>query len=210
MEPKERIRAKAHEIFLRYGIRSISMDEIATQLGVSKKTIYQFFADKDALVDDIIADEIKYMEYDCLQCGLRARDAVDEIMITMVQVLEQFSNMNPIVIHDLQKYHNASYQRIVRHKSDFLLNIISNNIERGIQEGLYRPEINVEIMSRFHVESMMIAFNIELYTPKKFNLVEVTRELIEHYVFGLATPKGYEQIRTYRSELNNKMNKNEN
>lgn len=204
MDPKERIQAKAHEIFLRLGIRSVSMDDIAVQLGISKKTIYQYFEDKDALVDAIIAQEIHCMENDCLATAGKAKDAIHEILITLEQTLEQFSQMNPIVLHDLHKFHPASFQRIKQHKQEFLLSMISNNLKRGIGEGLFRPELDVDIMSRFRLESMMLAFNVDLFPSKQYSLVKITQQLIEHFVYGIATVKGHALIDTYRSELMNK------
>ncbi|MEK7225127.1 MAG: helix-turn-helix domain-containing protein, partial [Bacteroidota bacterium] len=103
MEPKVRIQAKADELFMRYGIRSVSMDDIAAQLGVSKKTLYQFFADKDELVDAVVDKELKKGQHDCLECRRSSKDAVDEIFITMEQIAEQFRNMNPMVLYDLEK-----------------------------------------------------------------------------------------------------------
>lgn len=208
METKERILVKAHELFMRYGIRSVSMDDIATNLGMSKKTIYQFFADKDELVDAIMDVEIVKMQNDCTSCGIRARDAMDEIFLTMEQILEQFSQMNPMVLYDMEKFHHRAYQKIMKHKHDFILKIISSNLERGIEEGLYRPEINVEIMSRFRLESMMLAFNIDLFPPKKFALVEVTREMIEHFIYGISSLKGIKLIEKYKQELNKKLSSN--
>jgi len=185
------------------------MDDIATHLGMSKKTIYQYFADKDELVDAVVEEDIRNMQKDCSFCNDVSRDAVDEIFLTMEQILEQFRNMNPMVLYDLEKFHFASFQKFLRHKNDFLMKIISQNIERGIKEELYRPEVNVDVMSRFRLESMMIPFNISLFPPKKFNLVDVTREIIEHFVYGLATLKGHKQILKYKHEYLKKISSDE-
>jgi len=209
MEIRERIKVKADELFMRYGIRSVSMDDIATHLGMSKKTIYQYFADKDELVDAVVEDDIRNMQKDCSFCNDVSRDAVDEIFLTMEQILEQFRNMNPMVLYDLEKFHYAAYQKFLRHKNDFLMKIISGNIERGIREEVYRPEVNVDVMSRFRLESMMIPFNISLFPPKKYNLADVTRELIEHYVYGLATMKGHKLIQKYKQEYLKKISSDE-
>src|SRR3982074_1681456 len=76
MEVKERILTKADELFMQYGIRSVSMDDIATQLGISKKTIYQYFADKDELVDAVVESDVKEMQLDCINCNEEAQDAI--------------------------------------------------------------------------------------------------------------------------------------
>ena len=200
METRERIQVKANELFMRYGIRSVSMDDIAAQLGISKKTIYQFFADKDELVDAVVDDEINGMQKDCSGCSDDARDAVDEIFLTMEQIVEQFRNMNPMVLYDLEKFHFKAYQKFLRHKNEYLGKIIAGNIERGIREELYRPEVNIDIMAKFRLESMMLSFNMDLFPPRKYNPADVAKEVIEHYVYGLATLKGNKQIQKYKQE----------
>lgn len=204
MEPKERIQAKAEELFMRYGIRSVSMDDIAAQLAISKKTLYQFFADKDELVDAVVNNELKKGQIDCGQCRIISKDAVEEIVITMEQIADQFRNMNPMVLYDLEKFHPAAFQKFLKHKNEFLLNVIRENMERGIREELFRPEIDVDVLSKFRLESMMIAFNMSVFPPRKYNLAKVTQEVIEHYLYGLATLKGYKLILKYKQEKNNK------
>jgi AcrR family transcriptional regulator len=200
MDHKDRIQAKADELFMQYGIRSISMDDIAAGLAMSKKTLYQFFADKDELVDAVVDKELKKGQYDCIICRQQSKDAVDEIFITMEFIAEQFRNMNPMVLYDLEKFHLSSFQKFLKHKNEFLLEVIRKNLERGIKEELFRPELNVDIMSKFRLESMMIAFNMLVFPPRKYNLVEVTQEIIEHYLYGLATLKGYKLILKYKQE----------
>jgi TetR/AcrR family transcriptional regulator, cholesterol catabolism regulator len=133
METRERIQVKANELFMRYGIRSVSMDDIAAQLGMSKKTIYQFFADKDELVDAVVDDEIRNMQLECAGCIQNSRDAVDEIFMMMQQIVEDFRNINPMVLYDLEKFHYKSYRKFIRYKDEFLSNVISGNIVRGYQ-----------------------------------------------------------------------------
>ena len=200
MEIKERIQSKAHELFLRYGIRSVSMDDIAAQLGMSKKTLYQYFADKEEMVVAVLQYEIEHGQQDCLQCFQQSKDAVDEIFLTMERIVEQFRNMNPMVLYDLEKFHFNAFQKFLKYKNGFLQDVIRKNIERGIKEELYRPEINADVLSKFRLESMMIAFNINLFPPRKYNLAEVTLEIIEHYLYGLATLKGHKLILKYKQE----------
>jgi len=207
---KVRIRDKAREMFMRYGIRSVSMDDIATQLGMSKKTIYQYFTDKNDLVDMVVDADVQEMRTDCTSSGITARDAVDEIFLTIERVVEQFRNINPVVIYDLEKFHVRSYQRWMEYKNKFLLQVIRQNLERGIAEGLYRPEISIDILSKFRLESIMVAFNIDLYPPSKYNFADVTKEIIEHYVFGIASLKGYRLILRYQKKSNKKVKKTEN
>ena len=208
METKERIKLKAHELFMRYGIRSVSMDDIALQLGVSKKTLYQYFVDKDELVDAVLGLEVSQGQENCLRCSF-AKDAVEEIILTMEYIVEQFRNMNPMVLYDLQKFHFASFQKFLKYKNEFLFDIIRKNLERGIREELFRPEINIDIISRFRLETIMLAFNMEVFPPRKYNLADVTREIIEHYLYGLSTLKGHKLIIKYNEQRIKKLSYDE-
>ncbi len=194
---KVRIREKAKELFLRYGIRSVSMDDIATQLGMSKKTIYQFFVDKNELVEEVVDDDIRQMQAECNHCHDRAKDAIDEIFQVVEQIISQCQNMNPMVIYDMQKFHVRSYQRFMEHKNKYMLQMIRKNLEWGIKDELYRPDIDVDVLSKFRLESMMMGFNMDLYPPSHYNLAQVTTTIIEHFVFGVASLKGYRQILKY-------------
>jgi TetR/AcrR family transcriptional regulator, cholesterol catabolism regulator len=200
MDIKERISVKAHELFMRFGFRSVSMDDIANHLGMSKKTLYQYFTDKDALVDAVLDSEMCDTEADCKSMQLDADNAVHELLLTMDEIHEQFSNMNPMVLYDLEKFHPKAWQKFLKHKNQFLYKIIRDNIERGIREELYRPEINVDVMSRFRLESMMVLFNVDMFPPNKYNLGVVTQETMEHYLYGLANLKGHKLIIKYKEE----------
>jgi len=204
MEIQERIRQKADELFRRYGIRSVTMDEIATQLGMSKKTIYQYYTDKDQLVDAVAVDEIQFSQESCIKDAAVSSNAIEEIFRVMEFVEVMFRNMNPSMLYDLEKYHPGGYRKFLDHKNKFLYDMVRKNIERGIKEELYRPEIDIEIMSRYRLESMMLVFNTALFPSSKFNLVKLHKEILEHFLYGLATLKGYKLILKYKQQLLNK------
>ncbi len=200
MEAKERILIKAEELFMQYGIRSVSMDDIANNLGMSKKTLYQYFADKDELVDAVVDGHIKEIQADCLTCRSDAKDAIDEIFITMERILAEFNNMNPMLLYDMEKFHFKAYQRFRDHKDKFVLQIIRNNIEWGVRDELYRHDVNLDVMSKFRIESMMIPFNVSVFPPGKYNLAKTSELLIEHFIYGLATIKGHKLIQKYNEQ----------
>jgi hypothetical protein len=107
----------------------------------------------------------------------------------------------------MQKYHPQAFTRFIKFKNDYLYNVISKNLERGIKEELYRPEIDVEIISRYRVVSMMMSFNPEFHISQKHNLAEVEQQLIEHYLFGIASLKGHKLILKYQQERQKKQHK---
>ncbi len=212
MEIKNRIKQKAHELFMRYGMRSVSMDTIATELGMSKKTIYQYYADKDELVDAVMDDEVNQTHADCAFCKTQSKNAIDEIFLTMAQIHEHFSQLNPSVLYDMEKFHPHAFSKFKKMKDEYLSKVIADNIRRGIKEELYRDDINIEMMSRYRLETMMVPFFMAASAPTKYNLADVASETMEHFFIGLSTLKGYKLITKYKAEqikkkINDKTNK---
>jgi AcrR family transcriptional regulator len=199
---KQRIQKAAHDLVMQYGIRSVSMDDIATSLGMSKKTIYLYFKDKDELVDSIVEEVIHTNQCLCNNDRVKADNAVHEIFLVMEMMTEMFKTMNPSILFDMQKYHQVAYQRFQKHRNEYLYNICRQNLERGIEEGLYRPEINVDIMARYRVETMLTSFNPEFQRNVKLGLIEIEKEIIIHYLFGLVSSRGYKLVLKYLNKKN--------
>jgi len=132
MEAKDRILVKAHDLFNRYGVRSVSMDDIAAQLGMSKKTLYQYYIDKEELVSAVFIQVIEGNKTRCLADRKQAENAIHEIFLAFDMMQEMFAQMNPVVIYDLEKYHPAVYKIFHEHKYNFLYQVIKTNIEKGI------------------------------------------------------------------------------
>jgi TetR/AcrR family transcriptional regulator, cholesterol catabolism regulator len=204
LELVDRIKEQANLLYKKYGLRSVTMDEIATSLGISKKTIYNYFEDKDALVDAVIIHEIKLNEHQCDVDKANATNAIHEIFLAMEMIQKTFADMNPSLVNDLKKYHAKSYTKFEMFKNDYLYNVIKNNIERGIKEELYRPEVSVDIIATLRLETMMLAFNQDLFQNGKYRLVFIEEQLIMHFLYGIASLKGYKLIMKYQNELSKK------
>ena len=197
IETKQRIQLAAHHLVMQYGIRSVSMDDIASNLGMSKKTIYQYFKDKDELVEAVVDGVIDTNQCICNTDRQKADNAVHEIFLVMDMMVEMFKTMNPSILFDMQKYHPSAFRKFQIHRNEYLYNVCRQNIERGISEELYRPEINVEILARYRVETMLTAFNPEFQRSVKQNLLKIEEEIITHYLFGLVSIKGYKLTLKY-------------
>lgn len=200
MEPRERIANKAHELFMRYGIRSVSMDEVASQLGMSKKTIYQFYADKDSLVADVIDIELDASQYECTQHKAKSENAIHEVFMAVDMLQEVLTKMNPNVLFDLEKYHPAAFKKHNEFKNKFLYTIIKENMEWGKRDGLYREEVNTEIMARFRLAATYLVFNPEMFPVGKNSLPTVVTEITDNFLYGLATAKGQKLIQKYKQQ----------
>ena len=190
---------------MRYGIRSITMDEIATTLGISKKTIYQFFTDKDDLVFAVVEQEIGKNEDECLQFRNEATDAIHEIFLAVEDLEELLAYTNPLMLYDLEKYHPRAFQKIKQYKYQFLYDATTENLRRGIEEGLYRKDIQKDIVAKSRVESAFLVFNIDLFPHSRYSMSEVNFELALLFLHGVANEKGKQLIEQYTTERNKKL-----
>ncbi len=206
---KDRIKQKAHDLFMQYGVRSVTMDEIALQMGVSKKTIYQYYADKDELVDAVMVDIIRYNQDCCTKDRQAAKDAVHEVFLAIDMMQEMFQNMNPTILFELEKYYPPSFEKFKQHKYSFLYKVLKENLERGIAEELYRDDIDMHILIKLRLETMMMPFNQVLFPKNKYSLIKVETEFTTNFLFGLATIKGHKLITKYQQDRTKKTNTNE-
>lgn len=197
---KERIQQKARELFMRYGFRSVTMDEIAGQLGISKKTLYQFFEDKDSLVEAVMQKEFAYMQSECKKQMAEAENAIDELFKDMDSIESVMDALNPQIIFDLEKFYPKTYDKFKKHKLNFWLEVIKKNLQRGVQEELFRDDFDIDIIARFRLESSFLVFNQDLFPFGKFNLLMVSNEIYYHYLHGICTAKGKKLIEKYTQQ----------
>ena len=200
LETPKRILEKASELFMRYGIRSISMDDIAKDLAISKKTIYQYFKDKDTLVCAVADAHFEQDKCDFKSIQDNATDALEE-MITMSQHIKAtFVNINPVAFLDLQKYHPRSWRIFEKYKKEFIIKSLEDNLRRGIKDGLYRDDINVEALAILRVTEVELAFDPDLFPAQRFNFRDLQVQFIEHFMRGIVTPKGFQILEDYKNK----------
>jgi TetR/AcrR family transcriptional regulator, cholesterol catabolism regulator len=207
-ETKQRIQKGAHDLVMQYGIRSVSMDDIATNLGMSKKTIYQYFIDKDELIEAVVDEVITINQCACNADIGRSENAVHEIFLVMDMMAEMLKTMNPTILHDMQKYHPLAFRKFMKHKNEFLFNVCKQNLQRGVKEELYRHEIPVDILCRYRVETMFIPFNPEFQQSLKHSLAKIEDEILIHFLFGLVSLKGYKLVIKYMEQKEKSVIKN--
>ncbi len=204
MEIQEKISIKSHELFMLYGIRSVSMDEIANHLGMSKKTIYQYFKDKDSLVEGVINIEIEMHQDEFSKYASISENAIHEIFLTLDTVQEMLKHMNPSVMFDLQKFHSTAFETFRTHKNTFFYDIIKTNIERGKQEGLFRADIDIDVLTRYRLANMFLMFDFEHFPSNKFTPIQIISETTDNFLHGMATQQGLLIIEQYKQERKNK------
>ncbi|TKB99589.1 TetR/AcrR family transcriptional regulator [Pedobacter cryotolerans] len=201
MEVKEYIVEEADKLFCQYGFKSVTMDDIAKHLGMSKKTIYQHFSDKDELVNILINEKLNSQECTMDFCAKNAENAVQEIFFVIVNIHEMLSSMNAILFYDLQKHHPKAWLTFKEFREQNLGKCIMVNLERGLSEGLYREELNTEIITQMRLDQIDLIFNQHgQYNMNKFNLAQVMSEITEHFLYGVCNQNGLALIAKYKQQ----------
>jgi len=203
---KKKIIRGAETLFTKYGVRSISMDDIARHLSVSKKTLYQHFEDKEDIVTMAVQSHIERImgEFDALQAT--AVDAIDELSKISQCLKRTMSEINPSLMFDLEKYHPRAWSVWVENKKKFIKESVIRNLKRGVEEGSFRPELNLEIMATMRMELVQLAFDDRIFPSSHFKIADVQLQIFEHFVFGLLTEKGrikYQKCKETQVELSN-------
>lgn len=198
MENKDRILTRAAALFMRNGIRSVSMDDIAADLGMSKKTLYKTFTNKDEIVLGVMSTHLCQAQGECARVASHATDAVQEMLTISAWADQQFGNIHPSIFHDLRKYYPAAWTLFRAHKSGFILEQITRNLRRGIAEGLFRADLDVDVLARLNLAQIELVFDAELYPPAEFAPMRVNKVCDEHFLLGVATLKGHRLFNKYQ------------
>jgi TetR/AcrR family transcriptional regulator, cholesterol catabolism regulator len=197
MIPIERIIEGGEELFLTAGIKSVTMDDIAKHLGISKKTIYHFFKDKNELVIALVKKKLKDDEHQMDEIISKSGNVIEE-MINMMKCSEEiFSRINPIVIHDLQKYHPDAWKQFQNFKADVLIRTLEELLTKGIKQGYIRPELDVRIIARMRVSQVEMGFNTTLFPQAEFSPWRVQYQFLEHFNYGICTLEGHKLLEQY-------------
>ena len=199
MEIKDKILKGAEELFFKYGIKNITMDEIARHLGMSKKTLYQFFRDKDEMVHSLMMQKIEDDKSMCIKTYDTAENVVEEVFDMMKNLREMLGNINPIIFHELNKYYPNTWKLFDDFKNSFLLESIENSLRKGQEQDLVRKDIDIKILSRMRLENFEMAFFGRAFPTDKFNFLEVQLAMTEHFLYGICTLKGHKLINKYKN-----------
>jgi TetR/AcrR family transcriptional regulator, cholesterol catabolism regulator len=194
---KERILKTAVDLFWRYGVKSVTMEDIAKELGISKKTIYQHFVDKDAIVEQVIEKELDCEKTDIDRLESEARDPIHEVILASDYMRATLGTMSPALLYDLKKYHPKAWNLFQKHKQEHIVHSISDNLRRGIQQGLYRHDINIDVLARLRIEQIEMAFDNTIFPHQTYSMMDIQIEFTHHFLRGLLTEDGFKLYNTY-------------
>ena len=183
---------------MKYGARSVTMDDIARELSVSKKTIYQYYKDKDEIVTLSSKMHIEEEKSEFDEIFESSHDAIEEMFKISRCIRNIVSEVNPSLIFDLQKYHKKAWDLYLDYKNEYIRSSLIRNLKKGIEEGYYRNDIDIDIIATYRVEQVEMGFNDRIFPRTKFDLTEVQMQLFNHFLHGLFTDKGRELYKNYQ------------
>lgn len=191
---KSELTLKIAEVFMRLGVRSVNMDDIARNLSVSKKTVYKYFKDKSDVVNEVTAVLIKGEE--CSIKGIidQSENAIDEIILISEFANQMLKSMHPSVMFDLMKYYPESFKIFYEHKNVFIAKTVRENLIRGINEGLFRDNLNPDIISKLYLAKIDAIWNQEVFPPSDFTYSQIHLEMIRYHIRGIASSKGIDYL----------------
>jgi predicted transcriptional regulator len=187
---KENILQKAGEIFLKLGFKSVTMDDIANEMGISKKTIYKYFHNKEELVDESLSylHELIHNSVSCIcEKGFNAIEENFEIKNTFKDL---FKNTDDSPMYQLQKYYPKTYNKLMADEFCMFKDCILKNIEKGINEGLYRKDIELEIITKFYFSLVMSVHDTNLHKYNKNTINSLEMIALEYHTRAISTEKG--------------------
>jgi len=194
-EQQEKWLKRVEEMFFRLGIKSITMDDVAQELGISKKTLYQFVENKDDLVSKVMD---RHLEAQCSEDEIlhtQSFNAIDQMVRVIQQVMGDLKQMKPNIVRDLQKYHRPTWEKIQHFQRDYIFNLALKNIEWGRKEGLYRNDFNVQIAAKFYIAVSLSIFDDELFPKPPYSFDELFKEHITNYLYSIVSDRGREILK---------------
>jgi TetR/AcrR family transcriptional regulator, cholesterol catabolism regulator len=200
MEPLMKILSASIELFSQYGFKTITMDDIARRAGISKKTLYQQFANKQEVVNESV---VWYKDNMCASCEgmLKTSENAIEAMVKMLAFFDEMHRrINPMAMFELQRFFPEAYKTFRDMLADRDVVMLRNNILQGIKEGIYREDINADLMARYRLETSLLILQPNLLVSDRNSLMSVALEIGEHFLHGIMTAKGEKLYQKYKTK----------
>lgn len=193
---------KAKELFLSYGWKSISMDDIARSVGISKKTIYQHFEDKNSIIDRVLEEFIGYYHYATVTSKQECRNAIEEVYQYTYSSIKILAASNAGFFSELKKSFPAAWQKILLVKEHSIIPAISRNLERGRNELLYRENLNIPFTSSLRVDHFSAVLNVSSSFLRHKEMLRQMNQLTDFYLHAITTDQGKKLINKYSISKN--------
>ena len=195
---KEKIISKASDMFLKLGFKSITMDDIAGEMCISKKTIYKYFCNKEILIEETTEAIHKEIHEIIDNIIIKNHNAIQENFEIRKMFKEMFKSSDNSPIYQLRKHYPEIYDKVMQREISECNNLFQQNIEKGIAQGLYRKNINIQSYTKFYYS---LVFSIKESTSSEQESQKIELEILEYHTRAMATPEGLIELEKNLSNL---------
>lgn len=186
---------KAAALFMRFGIKSMTMDDIARQMGVSKKTLYLYVSDKNDLVVKVMKMITSHEMNMANELCEHHDNAIDMLFALSKEIAQKFGQVHPSINYDLQKYHPEAWKLFNAFQTDFVTQCVQDNIERGIEQGLYRDNLDPFLIAYFYSSKLHMCSDGSTFPPDQYTFQKIHMEMMRYHVRGIASEEGLEYLK---------------
>ena len=189
---KDQILRGAAKLFIRYGIKTITMDDVARELHVSKRTLYELFNKKHDLVDEIVSTHIEVENRLLLNIISESENAIEIMLKSSKYILHMYSKLRPSVLYDLKRHYPDIWEKVEHFNNDYIRQMIENNLMRGIKEGVYRKDIEPKILATFYTLQLQIFSDDSNNHLNEFDFNKLTKQFFSYHLHGIMSQEGLE------------------
>ncbi|MEI7490092.1 MAG: TetR/AcrR family transcriptional regulator [Bacteroidota bacterium] len=193
---------RVRELFYKYGVRSVSIDDICRDLGLSKKKLYEYVSSKQELVGKLLELERRNFEVIFDQYNFDGINAIDILLTVSKELGEHFRDISPSMTFDLKKYYPEIYHQHMDERIEFIFQKIQVNLTKGITQGMYRTDLSVELVARLYIRRLMDLHNPEFFPAEKFSFRTLFDVMIDNFIRGIATEVGLAYYEAKKINLN--------
>jgi len=198
---------RVRELFFKYGVRSVSMDDICRDIGISKKKLYQHFKSKNELVEKLLELERENFEIIFTKNNFDGVNAIDVLLKVSTDVGERFRDVTPSLTFDLKKYYPEIYHKHIENRIEFIYEQIQLNIKKGIKNGMYRDDLSIELLARLYIRRLIDLHNPEIFPADKFSFQTLFDVMFDNFIRGISNENGISYYEQQKRKMNlNKFN----
>ena len=196
---KSTIIEKATKLFLQLGFKSVTMDDLAVSLGISKKTLYIHFENKHQLVKEVAHSIFEKVTRDIIKIKDGTSNPIEELHCVKMEAMKYLGSEKTSPNYQLQKYFPKIYEDLKTKEYQYLGELVKNSLQNGIDTDLFRAEIDVEFVSRLYLNGMRGIRDIEIFPIERFKIEELFENYLDYHLRAIVTPKGLKSLTLFKS-----------
>lgn len=185
------------ELFLTLGFKSVTMDDIAEEMKISKKTIYTFFANKEALVQSVVFSMYNYITTTLTQIREKTNNPISELYEVKMFIMHQLKGEKTSPQHQLRKYYPNIHNELQKKQFDFMTKSVKKSLTKGIKMELFRPSIDIDFISRMYFNGMVGIKNMDMFPIEKYNPEQLMENYLDYHLRAIVTDDGMKLLSSY-------------